>query len=45
MIAAIAEDGREVNVGLPALAAVAFLERAAWLVASMGNAPVRETKQ
>lgn len=45
MVAAIAPDGAEVNVALPALQAVGFLSKAAALVASMGSGCVKETQQ
>lgn len=45
LVAAIAEDGTEVNVALPALAAADFFECAVGLVASMGRGCTRESVQ
>lgn len=45
VVAAIAEDGREVNVALPALQAADFAERSLSLVASMGAGCLKETVQ
>ncbi len=45
MVAAVAEDGREVNVALPAIEAVEFVEQALALVAGMGRGCTKESVQ
>ncbi|WP_457348115.1 hypothetical protein [Sphingomonas sp. UYP23] len=45
IIAAVAADGREVNVALPALEAAEFVEQALGLVAGMGRGCAKESIQ